>query len=77
MFARVHHVTVAQVALAYVLCHPLYASAVVGCTTSAEFAENMAALSLMNRPGMSGDSTSWESWSHVRWFVEEVPAGAA
>jgi len=31
----------------------------------------------MNRPGMSGDSTSWEGWSHVRWFVEEVPAGAA
>jgi transposase len=25
---------------------------------------------------MSGDSTSWEGWSHVRWFVEEVPAGA-
>src|SRR6478672_9866822 len=21
---------------------------------------------------MSGDSTSWEGWSHVRWFVEEV-----
>jgi hypothetical protein len=33
--------------------------------------------SLMNRPGMSGDSTSWEGWSHVRWFVEEVSAGAA
>jgi hypothetical protein len=31
----------------------------------------------MNRPGMSEDSTSWEGWSHVRWFVEEVPAGAA
>ena len=31
----------------------------------------------LNRPGMSGDSTSWEGWSHVRWFVEEVPAGAA
>jgi hypothetical protein len=28
----------------------------------------------MNRPGMSGDSTSWEGWSHARWFVEEVPA---
>jgi aryl-alcohol dehydrogenase-like predicted oxidoreductase len=46
MFAREHHVTVAQVALAYVLCHPLHALAVVGCTTSAKFAENMAALSL-------------------------------
>ena len=30
-----------------------------------------------NRPGMSGDPTSWEGWSHVRWFVEEVSAGAA
>src|ERR1700693_242197 len=29
----------------------------------------------LNRPGKSGDSTSWEGWSHVRWFVEEVPAG--
>ena len=33
--------------------------------------------SLLNRPGMSGDSTSWERWGHVRWFVEEVSAGAA
>lgn len=32
---------------------------------------------LMNRPGMSGDSIPWEGWSHVRWFIEEVPAGAA
>jgi len=31
----------------------------------------------MNRPGMSGDSTPWEGWSHVRWFVEEVSVGAA
>ncbi|MGO9735525.1 P27 family phage terminase small subunit [Mycobacterium sp.] len=31
----------------------------------------------MNRPGMSGDSTSWKGWSHVRWFIEKVPAGAA
>jgi DDE superfamily endonuclease len=31
----------------------------------------------LNRPGMSGDSISWKGWSHVRWFVEEVPAGAA
>ncbi|APT09586.1 hypothetical protein BST44_29285 [Mycobacterium scrofulaceum] len=30
-----------------------------------------------NRPGMSGDSISWKGWSHVRWFVEEVPARAA
>jgi aryl-alcohol dehydrogenase-like predicted oxidoreductase len=46
MFARQHHVTVAHVALAYVLCHPLHAFAVVGCTTSEKFAENVAALSL-------------------------------
>ena len=46
MFAREHHVTVAQVALAYVLCHPLHAFAVVGCTTFEKFAENGAALSL-------------------------------
>ncbi|KAN39157.1 hypothetical protein AJ21_01783, partial [Mycobacterium tuberculosis MD16265] len=31
----------------------------------------------MNRPGMSGDSSSWKGWGHVRWFIEEVPAGAA
>ena len=46
MFAREHHVTVAQVALAYVLCHRLQAFAVVGCTTFEKFAENVAALSL-------------------------------
>jgi hypothetical protein len=31
----------------------------------------------VNRPGMSGDSISWEGWSHVSEFVEEVSAGAA
>ncbi|MGE5294936.1 MAG: aldo/keto reductase [Solirubrobacterales bacterium] len=46
MFARQHHVTVAQVALAYVLCHPLHAFAVVGCTTFEKFAQNVAALPL-------------------------------
>jgi aryl-alcohol dehydrogenase-like predicted oxidoreductase len=46
IFAREHHVTVAQVALAYVLSHPLHAFAVVGCTTFEKFAENVAALSL-------------------------------
>ena len=45
-FAREHHVTVAQVALAYVLCDPLHAFAVVGCATFEKFAENVAALSL-------------------------------
>ncbi|CCG13010.1 putative TRANSPOSASE [Mycobacterium tuberculosis 7199-99] len=33
--------------------------------------------SALNRPGMSGDSSSWKGWGHVRWFIEEVPAGAA
>jgi aryl-alcohol dehydrogenase-like predicted oxidoreductase len=32
VFAREHHVIVAQIALTYVLCHPLHAFAVVGCT---------------------------------------------
>ena len=35
------------------------------------------ARSPVNRPGMSGDSTSWEGWGHVRWLVEKVSAGAA
>jgi aryl-alcohol dehydrogenase-like predicted oxidoreductase len=46
MFAREHGVSVAQVALAYVLCHPLHVFAVVGCTTFDKFAENAAALPL-------------------------------
>jgi aryl-alcohol dehydrogenase-like predicted oxidoreductase len=46
MFAREHHVTVAQVALAYVLRHPLHAFAVVGCSTFEKFAENVTAVSL-------------------------------
>jgi hypothetical protein len=33
--------------------------------------------SYLNRPGMSGDSTSWEGWSHVRKYVEALPVGAA
>ncbi len=45
-FARERDVTVAQVALAYVLCHPLHVFAVVGCTTLEKFADNAAALSL-------------------------------
>ena len=45
-FAREHRVTVAQVALAYVLCHPLNVFAVVGCTTAEKFADNVDALSL-------------------------------
>jgi aryl-alcohol dehydrogenase-like predicted oxidoreductase len=46
VFAREHRVTVAQVALAYVLCDPLHVFAVVGCKTSEKFAENVTALSL-------------------------------
>lgn len=46
MFARERGVTVAQVALAYVLCHPLHAFAVVGCATFEKFEQNVAALSL-------------------------------
>ena len=46
MFAREQHVSVAQVALAYVLCQPVQAFAVVGCSTFDKFAENVAALSL-------------------------------
>jgi aryl-alcohol dehydrogenase-like predicted oxidoreductase len=46
IFASEREVTVAQVALAYVLCHPLHVFAVVGCTTFEKLAENMAAPSL-------------------------------
>ena len=58
----------------------------VMCTSTAEIGQRLAELrarsqpnsrEVVNRPGMSGDSTSWEGWSHVRWFVEEVSAGAA
>jgi hypothetical protein len=44
--------------------------------TDPEF-ESLRVPRRLNRPGMSGDSTSWEGWGHVRWFVEEVSAGAA
>jgi aryl-alcohol dehydrogenase-like predicted oxidoreductase len=46
MFALENDVAVAQVALAYVLCHPLHAFAVVGCRTFEKFAKNVAALAL-------------------------------
>ncbi|QOM06947.1 hypothetical protein FPK17_12490 [Mycobacterium tuberculosis] len=39
--------------------------------------ERWPARDVVNRPGMSGDSSSWKGWGHVRWFIEEVPAGAA
>ncbi|CFR89161.1 MmpS family membrane protein [Mycobacterium tuberculosis] len=38
---------------------------------------NPCCVQIVNRPGMSGDSSSWKGWGHVRWFIEEVPAGAA
>lgn len=31
----------------------------------------------LNPPGVSGDSTPWEGWSHVSKYVQEVSAGAA
>jgi hypothetical protein len=38
---------------------------------------NLPVTGTLSRPGESGDSTSWEGWSHVSEFVEEVSAGAA
>jgi aryl-alcohol dehydrogenase-like predicted oxidoreductase len=46
MLAREHHATVAQVALAYVLRHPLKVFAVVGCTTLEKLVDNVGATSL-------------------------------
>lgn len=46
ILARQHDVTVAQVALAYVLSHPLGAFAVIGCATHEKLAEDARALSL-------------------------------
>ena len=46
-------------------------------TSSRQTARHIVPVRHVNRPGMSGDSTCWEGWSHVRWFVEEVPAGVA
>ena len=46
IFAHEHHVTVAQVALAYVLSHPLGVFAVVGCTMHEKLADNARAVSL-------------------------------
>ncbi|APR57993.1 hypothetical protein C0091_14540 [Mycobacterium tuberculosis] len=43
----------------------------------ATLTSTLAQLIFVNRPGMSGDSSSWKGWGHVRWFIEEVPAGAA
>lgn len=45
-FAREHHVTIAQVALAYVLCHPLHAFAVIGSTSPEKLADSIGATSL-------------------------------
>ncbi len=46
LFARRHDLTVTQVALAYVLSHPLKAFAVVGSTTHETLVDNIGALSL-------------------------------
>jgi hypothetical protein len=37
----------------------------------------LVGISVLNRPGESGDSEPWEGWSHVREYVEEVPGRAA
>lgn len=59
-FAREHHVSAAQVALAYVLCHPLHPFAVVGCTSVEKLAENVAALSLkLDESTLRWLSTGW------------------
>ena len=46
ILADEHHVTVAQVALAYVLSHPLRVFAVVGCATQEKLADDVGAMSL-------------------------------
>ncbi len=46
ILADEHHVTVAQVALAYVLSHPLRVFAVVGCATQEKLADDVNAMSL-------------------------------
>src|SRR5579875_775437 len=45
-FASKHNLTVAQVALAYVLCHDLRPFAVVGCRTVEKFTQNVGALAV-------------------------------
>ncbi|GFG54403.1 aldo/keto reductase [Mycolicibacterium agri] len=45
-FAHDNHITVAQVALAYVLSHPLRVFAVVGCTTEQKLADDIGAMSV-------------------------------
>ncbi len=34
-------------------------------------------VSIVNRPGESGDSVPWKGWSHVGKNIEEVPGRAA
>ncbi len=59
--ARERGVTVAQVALAYVLAHPLHMFAVIGCTTFDKFAENVGAVSLK----LDEATRSWLSSGHM------------
>ncbi len=65
MFAREHGVTAAQVALAYVLCHPLHAFALIGCTTLNKLAENVGALSLQ----LDEATLHWLATGHDRFGV--------
>ncbi|KBK38802.1 hypothetical protein T572_00503, partial [Mycobacterium tuberculosis UT0034] len=55
--------------------HPAVAATQISAAGSFGRA-NMVDYLGLNRPGMSGDSSSWKGWGHVRWFIEEVPAGA-
>ncbi|WP_445929682.1 SLOG cluster 4 domain-containing protein, partial [Mycobacterium tuberculosis] len=43
-----------------------------GMTGTMEASSRGASDADVNRPGMSGDSSSWKGWGHVRWFIEEV-----
>ncbi|WP_234775851.1 PPE family protein, partial [Mycobacterium tuberculosis] len=50
------------------------ASPYVGWLSTVASQAQLAAIQAraVNRPGMSGDSSSWKGWGHVRWFIEEV-----
>ncbi len=65
-----------QARVATVTARPRRAPAPANCHRCRRHRRHQA-LHPVNRPGMSGDSSSWKGWGHVRWFIEEVPAGAA
>ncbi|WP_414843076.1 hypothetical protein, partial [Mycobacterium tuberculosis] len=43
----------------------------IGPTNAPELLMPRPISGMVNRPGMSGDSSSWKGWGHVRWFIEE------